>query len=222
MKVYIEIQIFRHSIVAPSSVKWREFFKYLHDVFEANGYPSTFIHKALKQRTQSHQAEEATARDEVTYAKVPYVAGVSEKIAKLLRPKGIQVAHSSRRLRNHLVNVKDRIEPEKKKGIVYKIQCSCGSNYIGESGRPKNVRLKEHVADIKFARLDKSATARHFAACAGDMNPLDAKTIATEDHWRKRKIREAIEIRQSRSSINLDEGGLHLSPIWDILLGGAR
>ena len=183
---------------------------------------STTGNKAMKQRSRSRQAEAGTSDEQVTYAKVPYVAGVSERIAKVLRPKGIQVAHSSRRLRNHLVNVKDRLEHGKRKGAIYKIHCSCGSDYIGESGRPKNVRLKEHVADIKFARLDKSATARHFASCSGDMNPLDARTIATEGHWRRRKVREAIEIRQSRASINLDEGGLHLSPIWDILLRSAR
>ena len=71
---------------------------------------------------------------------------------------------------------------------------------------------------MKFARLDKSATARHFAACGGEMNPLDAKTLATEDHWKKRKVREAIEIKGARASINNDEGGVRLSPIWDILL----
>ena len=147
---------------------------------------------------------------------------VSEKIAKLLRPKGIQVAHSSSRLQNRLVKVKDPMDPEKRKGAVYQISCSCGSSYIGESGRPKNVRLKEHVADIKFDRRDKSVTARHFAACEGEMNPLDAKTIATEGHWKKRKVREAIEIKQARSSLNLDEGGVRLSPIWDILLRRAR
>ena len=108
---------------------------------------------------------------------------------------------------------------EKKKGVVYQISCSCGSVYIGESGRPKDVRLKEHVADIKHARLDKSATARHFSTCRGDLNPLTAKTLATEGHWKRRKVREAIEVKLTpQATMNLDEGGVRLSPIWDILL----
>ena len=69
----------------------------------------------------------------------PFVSGVSEKIAKVLRPKGIMVAHTLSRLKHRMVRAKDPIEPEKKKGAVYKITCSCGSSYIGESGRPKNV-----------------------------------------------------------------------------------
>ena len=74
------------------------------------------------------------------------------------------------------------------------------------------------MADLKYARFDKSATAKHFAECGGQINPLNARTLATEDHWRRRKVREAIEIKQTRAPMNLDEGGVHLSPIWDILL----
>ena len=110
-------------------------------------------------------------------------------------------AHTSKRLRNRLVHVKDPTEAERRKGAVYQIKCPCGSSYVGESGRPKNVRLKEHIADIKFARTDKSATARHFETCGEDMDPLAAKTLALQGHWKRRKIREAIEIRQlGRSS----------------------
>ena len=78
--------------------------------------------------------------------------------------------------------------------------------------------MKEHVADIKFGRTDKSATAKHFASCGGSLNPLDAKTLAIENRWKRRKFREAMEIKQSGSSMNQDQGGLRLSPIWDILL----
>ena len=30
------------------------------------------------------------------------------------------------------------------KGVVYKVDCSCGNTYIGETGRTLGVRLKEH------------------------------------------------------------------------------
>lgn len=215
----------RAEAVCSDATSLREEKKHLHDLFEANGYPTSFVDKAMNRRSRTAQ-EEVTetdrTRSEKVFVKVPYVPGVSEKIAKLLRPKDIVIAHSSSRLRNRLVHVKDRVDPGKRKGAIYQISCSCGSTYIGESGRPKNVRLKEHVADLKFARLDKSATARHFAACHGEMNPLDARTLATEGHWKRRKVREAIEIKQARSSINLDEGGVQLSPIWDILLNRNR
>ena len=191
---------------------------HLSDIFQCNGYPRSFIDRSIKKRKHVRQQAEETSQEK-TFIKLPYVRGVSEKLAKIFRPMGIQVAHSSNRLRNRLVKAKDAVKPEKKKGAVYQISCSCGSVYIGESGRPKDVRLKEHVADIKHARLDKSATARHFSTCRGDLNPLAAKTLATEGHWKRRKVREAIEVKLTpQATMNLDEGGVRLSPIWDILL----
>ena len=158
-------------------------------------------------------------RPEVKYTRrFPTCQELVKKISKILTRKGIKVAHTSKRLRNRLVHVKDPIEAERRKGAVYQIKCPCGSSYVGESGRPKNVRLKEHIADIKFARTDKSATARHFETCCEDMDPLAAKTLALEGPWKRRKIREVIEIRQLRPSINQDVGTVTLSPIWDSIL----
>ena len=190
----------------------------LQQIFEANGYPENFVKKVMQKKRRRQAEPGEVTEQQKTFVKIPYVRGVSEQISKLLRPKGIQVAHSAARLKSRLVKAKDGFDPKKKKGTVYRISCSCGSVYIGESGRPRDVRLKEHVADIKYARLDKSATARHVHDCRGNMNPLEASTIATDTHWRRRKIREAIEIKQSRANMNLDEGGLRLSPIWDVLL----
>ena len=52
--------------------------------------------------------------------------GISEQIAKILRPKRMKAARSSGRLRGRLVRVKDRLDPTKSTGAVYKISCSCG------------------------------------------------------------------------------------------------
>lgn len=44
-------------------------------------------------------------------------------------------------------SVKDNIDRQQLKG-VYKIDCSCGKSYIGETGQSLKIRLKEHGADI--------------------------------------------------------------------------
>jgi len=41
-------------------------------------------------------------------------------------------------------SVKDSIDRHQHKG-VYKIDCSCGKSYIGETGRSLQTRLKEHM-----------------------------------------------------------------------------
>jgi hypothetical protein len=44
--------------------------------------------------------------------------------------------------------VKDKLEHHKCKG-EYKVECSCGKIYIGETGWSFHIRIKEHGEDIK-------------------------------------------------------------------------
>ena len=49
------------------------------------------------------------------------------------------------------VRPKDAIDLAKQDGVVYKIPCGGGKVFIGESGRPTQVRTKEHDRDIRLA-----------------------------------------------------------------------
>jgi hypothetical protein len=44
---------------------------------------------------------------------------------------------------------------------IYRIPCNCGTVYIGQSGRPIHLRLKEHDRHIRLAQPEKSAVAEH-------------------------------------------------------------
>ena len=44
---------------------------------------------------------------------------------------------------------------------VYRIPCSCGKVYIGETGRDLTTRLKEHKAHGRKGEYDKSAIVKH-------------------------------------------------------------
>ena len=154
-----------------------------------------------------------------THISMPYIQGVSEPIARLLRKHNVIVAHSSRSLKRTLINVKEKSEPGELKGAVYKIECECGDSYVGESGRPMAVRMKEHKADMVHGRTKTSATAHHAYQCKKDIDPLNAKILASERNWKKRTVREAIEIREHKSILNRGVAKFSLSPIWDLALG---
>ena len=49
------------------------------------------------------------------------------------------------------VRPKDAIDLAKQDGVVYQIPCGGGKVVIGESGRPTQVRTKEHDRDIRLA-----------------------------------------------------------------------
>jgi hypothetical protein len=45
--------------------------------------------------------------------------------------------------------------------LIVTIPCECGRSYIGETGRPLAVRLREHRHNLKQGLLDKSKLAQH-------------------------------------------------------------
>ena len=67
---------------------------------------------------------------------IPYVAGMSEDIRRVCRKFNIRVVFKSgQTLRSMLTKVKDTLPPGKQSNVVYRIPCSCGQVYIGETKR---------------------------------------------------------------------------------------
>jgi len=64
-----------------------------------------------------------------------------------------------------LVHPTDRINDEEKPEVVYKIPCkNCERVYVGETGRPLGVRIKEHCKEVDsitgiFTRAEKTRAA---------------------------------------------------------------
>ena len=79
------------------------------------------------------------------------------------QPYNIRVAHktitTSRQL---LTKVKDKDEPNRRQGAVYKIKCcDCQATYIGETGRNLNVRLTEHKRATKNCDINNHIAEHH-------------------------------------------------------------
>ena len=68
---------------------------------------------------------------------VPYVHSFTEKIQRIFTKHRVAtVVKPQTTLRQVLVHPRDKVEKQKKAGVVYKIQCSqCEKVYIGETGR---------------------------------------------------------------------------------------
>ena len=71
----------------------------------------------------------ATKRNNIapptTIATILYIKGMSENILRILQPLNISIAHKPiTTLCRLLTNVKDKDEPRKRQGTIYKINCS--------------------------------------------------------------------------------------------------
>ena len=74
-------------------------------------------------------------------------------------------------------------------------------------------RLKKHSADIIHNRTKKSALAEHSHNTSHHICMEKASLIAKEDHYYKRRVREALEIEKMDKTLSKDDG-LKLSELW--------
>ena len=92
---------------------------YLNNVFNKNNYNKDFVRHNTYKDTEPNFTNNNT-----TTVTIPYVKGTSEAIARILQPYNIRVAHKPiTTLRQLLTKVKDKDEPNRRQGAVYKIKC---------------------------------------------------------------------------------------------------
>jgi len=188
---------------------------HLTSVFKNIGYKEWSITKAIRRAQDRALSEHPPGDKKENQGRVylPFIQGVTDKIAKILRKKNIHTQFTTcGTVRQMMRSVKDHIDRQQLKG-VYKIDCSCGKSYIGETGRSLKIRIKEHAADIKNERSRTSALAEHSSKTNHHVCLEDAKVIAREDNYQKRKIREAIEIIKCPQNLNRDNGS-EISGNW--------
>ncbi|XP_067140682.1 putative autophagy-related protein 11 [Centruroides vittatus] len=123
------------------------------------GYPQRLLNKwEIKLNTPKipHNNEQA---NNMKYTAFPYIKGLYEEINKEIKILDFKLAPSYQKLSNrlkHLNPLKKQQAITETKNVVYKIPCTCNNNkhYIGETKRKLGVRLKEHIADLKYHRIN--------------------------------------------------------------------
>ena len=124
--------------------------------------PCWFHRQIFRAHPQGSRDNGEVAREPVTTGVIPYVVGMSEDIRRICRGHNIRVTfRSSRTLRTMLSSVKDRVPAKKQSDVVYKIPCSCGKVYLGETRRRLETWLKEHKDACRRGELEKSAITEH-------------------------------------------------------------
>ena len=178
---------------------------HLLDVFVDNGYSRHLGRKAF--HTASKKAfikKEPKERHPGVH--LPYIEGTTDRIAQILRKFDIpSTFRPLKTIRNSLWSVKDPVNPKDMKG-VYLIPCSCGTPYIGETGRSIHQRICEHAADLRHGRTKSSTLAEHADKTKHHVCIEEAKFIARVDRYHHRKLREAIEIERRPINLNRDDG----------------
>ena len=92
---------------------------------------------------------------------------------------------------------KDKTDINLKPG-VYRIPCTCGKMYIGETGRNLKVRQKEHKDCCLKCQSDKSALAKHAWENDHPIEWDDSELLVPVKNYFSRQIRESVEIFKNK------------------------
>ena len=80
---------------------------------------------------------------------VPYVKGLSEAFARILKSHGIATANRLHRTLRNFVVPKDKVRDKEKTELIYCVPCkNCSSFYVRETDRKFGLRIKEHKKEV--------------------------------------------------------------------------
>ena len=192
---------------------------HLARVLKQNGYPANFIRDAstppMQETADTSGRDEEQEREKEPLVVIPYVAGMSEDIRRVCRKFNIRVVFKSgRTLRSMLTKVKDTLPLGKQSNVVYRIPCSCGQVYIGETKRRLETRLKEHRDACERGMMEKSAVAEH---AWENHHPIDWEETTVLDRGRGQELllKEALHIQMTPSEERFNrDGGLEVPGCW--------
>jgi hypothetical protein len=144
---------------------------------------------------------------------IPYVKGVSEKFKRIGNRYNIRVIFKTKHtLRSSFMKTRPERDPLQTAQCIYSIPSECGRSYIGETGRPLAVRLREHRHNLKEGLLEKSKLAQHANEDGHTVGWDEARIAEIESNSRYRKYKELAHIACSTDPIS--QPSINISPIW--------
>ena len=198
---------------------------FLINVFIQNGYNRKKLEDIAKKEQKTKNKTKVPSK----YVSLPYLPGINRKLKKVFKNAGFSVSFKSPPNLKQILTSKNKDKlPKHSNPGVYLVPCECGKAYVGETKCKVSTRKKQHEKDVFLENIQESALAEHKTTCEKDILWSDMKTIATENNYFKRCVREAIEIRRYRTGpndecgINRDYGKYVKTDRWDNLLRSRR
>ena len=151
----------------------------------------------------SRVSEESVTEKKI-YTSVLYIKGTSERLQRAFKSHEVTLFHTPFNSYQLVrIRVNDKTENIKKYGAVYHIHCEqCDKDYVGETSQLLETRVKEPLS------RNSSAVHKHCNLTGHSVDSSKTKVLATENNTLKRHIREALEIRFRKPSLNRDNRDL--------------
>jgi hypothetical protein len=141
---------------------------------------------------------------------IPYVKDVSEKFKCIgNRYNSRKIFKTKHTLMSSLMKTRPERDPLQTAQCIYSHPYECGRSYIGETGRPLALRLREHRHNLQQGLLEKSKLAQHAYVGVGWDG---ARILEIESNSRYTKYRVSAHMACLTNSIS--QPNLDISPNW--------
>ena len=203
----------RAYVIASSNQLVHTEFMNIKRMLSRNGCPNNFLDGCIQQFlnrkhgvTQQRDAPaEPSPSPKYISLQLPYLVSVSNNIRQELssfeRHKAVvnvklRCFQSTQKLQSWFSN-KERQALLNRFYVVYKLTCSCGASYIGQTQRNLINRIEEHRTSLS------SSVCRHLQANPDHRvdfhNPV---VIGSDNNWRQLQILESLLIQEHKPELN--------------------
>ncbi|XP_071453563.1 uncharacterized protein [Hetaerina americana] len=137
--------------------------KHLNRAMRNNAYDNAFIRRAVRKREPDNKRKEKPA----AFALLPYVKCTTDRITRILSKENVVTRFGTvKKLKDIFPSAKYRLPPLLTER-VYKVTCSCGGSYVGQTERAIETLIKEHKTSVKNKQRRRSAVAGHIMSEPG-------------------------------------------------------
>lgn len=178
-----------------------------------NGFPLHVINKVFNKKNRQRFSENCYVKyvnkeklSNKSFISLPFLGHISVTCARALKSlnKNLFISFkSSNTISSMFSHLKDKVNDLNKSG-VYKLQCgSCTAEYVGQTGRTFDKRIKEHLRSQRLIHDNKSSFGTHLKAENHSFDPAtNFKVLQTHNKSLKLNVLENIEIAVSQSIPN--------------------
>ncbi|XP_057340580.1 uncharacterized protein LOC130677745 [Microplitis mediator] len=191
----------------------------VREILGKNNYPRSFVDVCLRRFEALHMSNNCVnnIKTQENRFRFPFIKGLSHKISLSFRSTDWRPAFYNIRVIGDVYSrLKDKTPLGQDSELVYKIPCSCGKSYVGQTRQYLSKRLYQHSysCEEKFRnKEDRTALASHHFL-TGHVFDLDrVKIIDREGNWFKRNISEMVHICLT-DTVNLRTDTDHLSNVY--------
>lgn len=147
-------------------------FQLLRNTLQSDGYPSKLTEDIIRKtklkvaekesRSNSNQLPVHGLQHDKPTVAIPYTRGLFESLKSICKDQFTVVGRGDNNVKKYCFSrLKDKTVKMEQSNVVYKVTCSCGAIYIGQSKQKLKMRMYQHKYNAKIKNIDHSAITEH-------------------------------------------------------------